>query len=559
MPAEFIYTSYKLARHYPPDRTVLEDISLNFYPGAKIGVIGPNGAGKSSLLKIMAGLDDGFTGEARLTPGFTVGFLSQEPQLDPAKDVKGNVLEGVGEVQALIDAYNAVMAKWSDPDADYEAIGAEQAALEDKINAADAWNVERNVEIAMDALRCPPDDANVTTLSGGEKRRVALARLLLQHPDLLLLDEPTNHLDAESVEWLERFLSEYSGTVVAITHDRYFLDNVAKWILELDRGRGIPFSGNYSSWLEQKLARMAAEGKATDARQRTLARELDWVRLSPKARQSKGKARLTAYEQLLSEANDAKRSERELEIAIPPGPRLGDQVIDVNGLRKGYGDRLLIEDLTFSLPRSGIVGIIGPNGAGKTTLFRMLVGEEAPDAGSVTVGDSVQLAYVDQGRDDLRADRTVFQEITDGVETIKVGSRELPARAYVSSFNFRGTDQQKLVGNLSGGERNRVHLAKLLQTGGNVLLLDEPTNDLDVDTLRALEAGLESFPGCVVVISHDRWFLDRIATHILAFEGESQVRWFEGNVTDYEAFRHKELGTAADQPHRIKYKPLVRA
>jgi ATP-binding cassette ChvD family protein len=559
MPAEFIYTSYKLARHYPPDRTVLEDISLNFYPGAKIGVIGPNGAGKSSLLKIMAGLDDGFTGEARLTPGFTVGFLSQEPQLDPAKDVKGNVLEGVGEVQALIDAYNAVMAKWSDPDADYEAIGAEQAALEDKINAADAWNVERNVEIAMDALRCPPDDANVTTLSGGEKRRVALARLLLQHPDLLLLDEPTNHLDAESVEWLERFLSEYSGTVVAITHDRYFLDNVAKWILELDRGRGIPFSGNYSSWLEQKLARMAAEGKATDARQRTLARELDWVRLSPKARQSKGKARLTAYEQLLSEANDAKRSERELEIAIPPGPRLGDQVIDVNGLRKGYGDRLLIEDLTFSLPRSGIVGIIGPNGAGKTTLFRMLVGEEAPDAGSVTVGDSVQLAYVDQGRDDLRPDRTVFQEITDGVETIKVGSRELPARAYVSSFNFRGTDQQKLVGNLSGGERNRVHLAKLLQTGGNVLLLDEPTNDLDVDTLRALEAGLESFPGCVVVISHDRWFLDRIATHILAFEGESQVRWFEGNVTDYEAFRHKELGTAADQPHRIKYKPLVRA
>jgi ATP-binding cassette ChvD family protein len=559
MPAEFIYTSYKLARHYPPDRTVLEDISLNFYPGAKIGVIGPNGAGKSSLLKIMAGLDDGFTGEARLTPGFTVGFLSQEPQLDPAKDVKGNVLEGVGEVQALIDAYNAVMAKWSDPDADYEAIGAEQAALEDRINAADAWNVERNVEIAMDALRCPPDDAHVTTLSGGEKRRVALARLLLQHPDLLLLDEPTNHLDAESVEWLERFLSEYSGTVVAITHDRYFLDNVAKWILELDRGRGIPFSGNYSSWLEQKLARMAAEGKATDARQRTLARELDWVRLSPKARQSKGKARLTAYEQLLSEANDAKRSERELEIAIPPGPRLGDQVIDVNGLRKGYGDRLLIEDLTFSLPRSGIVGIIGPNGAGKTTLFRMLVGEEAPDAGSVTVGDTVQLAYVDQGRDDLRADRTVFQEITDGVETIKVGSRELPARAYVSSFNFRGTDQQKLVGNLSGGERNRVHLAKLLQTGGNVLLLDEPTNDLDVDTLRALEAGLESFPGCVVVISHDRWFLDRIATHILAFEGESQVRWFEGNVTDYEAFRHKELGTAADQPHRIKYKPLARA
>ncbi len=431
--------------------------------------------------------------------------------------------------------------------------------LEDRINAADAWNLERNVDIAMDALRCPPDDAAVGTLSGGEKRRVALARLLLQHPDLLLLDEPTNHLDAESVEWLERFLSEYSGTVVAITHDRYFLDNVAKWILELDRGRGIPFSGNYSSWLEQKLARLTVEGKAADARQRTLARELDWVRLSPKARQSKGKARLSAYEQLLSEANDAKRTERELEIAIPPGPRLGDQVIEVNGLRKGFGDRLLVEDLTFSLPRSGIVGIIGPNGAGKTTLFRMLVGEEAPDAGTITIGDTVQLAYVDQSRDALRADLSVFQEITDGVEAIKVGNREVPARAYVSSFNFRGTDQQKLVGTLSGGERNRVHLAKLLQTGGNVLLLDEPTNDLDVDTLRALESGLESFPGCVVVISHDRWFLDRIATHILAFEGDSQVRFFEGNVSDYEAFRHKELGTAADQPHRIKYKPLVRA
>jgi len=559
MPAEFIYTSYKLARHYPPDRTVLEDISLNFYPGAKIGVIGPNGAGKSSLLRIMAGLDDGFTGEARLTPGFTVGMLPQEPQLDPAKDVKGNVLDGVRPVQDLIDAYNAVMAKWSDPDADYDAIGAEQASLEDKINAADAWNLERNVDIAMDALRCPPDDADVTTLSGGEKRRVALARLLLQHPDLLLLDEPTNHLDAESVEWLERFLSEYAGTVVAITHDRYFLDNVAKWILELDRGRGIPFSGNYSSWLEQKLERLSREQKTADARQRTLARELEWVRLSPKARQSKGKARLSAYEQLLSEANDAKRTERELEIAIPPGPRLGDQVIDVKGLRKGFGDRLLIEDLTFSLPRSGIVGIIGPNGAGKTTLFRMLVGQEPPDAGSITVGDTVQMSYVDQSRDDLDASKSVFQEITQGVEVLKTGAREVPARAYVSSFNFRGTDQQKLVGTLSGGERNRVHLAKLLQTGGNVLLLDEPTNDLDVDTLRALEAGLESFPGCAVVISHDRWFLDRIATHILAFEGDSQVRFFEGNVSDYEAFRHKELGTAADQPHRIKYKPLVRA
>jgi len=559
MPPEFIYTSYKLARHYPPDRTVLEDISISFYPGAKIGVIGPNGAGKSSLLRIMAGLDDGFTGEARLTPGHTVGYLSQEPQLDPGKNVKDNVLDGVREVHGLIEQYNAVMAKWSEPDADYEAIGAQQSALEDKINAADAWNLERNVDIAMDALRCPPDEADVTTLSGGEKRRVALCRLLLQHPDLLLLDEPTNHLDAESVEWLERFLGEYEGTVVAITHDRYFLDNVAKWILELDRGRGIPFSGNYSGWLEQKLERMAGESKAVDARQRTLARELEWVRMGAKARQAKGKARLGAYEKLLAEANDNRDQTRELEIAIPPGPRLGDTVIEVKDLRKGYGDRLLVEDLTFSLPRAGIVGIIGPNGAGKTTLFRMLVDQEAPDAGSIEIGDTVQLSYVDQSRDDLAAEKTVFQEITQGVEVVKVGNREIPARAYVSSFNFRGTDQQKLVGQLSGGERNRVHLAKLLQSGGNVLLLDEPTNDLDVDTLRALEAGLETFPGCVVVISHDRWFLDRIATHILAFEGDSQVRWFEGNVSDYEAFRHKELGSAADQPHRIKYKRLASA
>ena len=557
MPPEFIYTSYKLARHYPPDRTVLEDISISFYPGAKIGVIGSNGAGKSSLLRIMAGLDDGFIGEARLTPGFTVGYLSQEPQLDSTKDVKGNVLDGVRPVQDLVDAYNAVMAKWSDPDADYEAIGAEQAALEDRINAADAWNLERNVDIAMDALRCPPDDADVATLSGGEKRRVALARLLLQHPDLLLLDEPTNHLDAESVEWLERFLGEYAGTVVAVTHDRYFLDNVAKWILELDRGRGIPFSGNYSSWLEQKLERLAQESKSVDARQRTLARELEWVRMGARARQAKGKARLSAYERLLAEANDARDRTRELEIAIPPGPRLGDTVIEVRDVRKGYGDRLLIEDLTFSLPRAGIVGIIGPNGAGKTTLFRMIVGQERPDTGAIEIGETVQLAYVDQERDDLAADRTVFEEITQGVEFVKVGPREIPARAYVSSFNFRGTDQQKLVGALSGGERNRVHLAKLLQAGGNVLLLDEPTNDLDVDTLRALEAGLESFPGCVVVISHDRWFLDRIATHILAFEGDSQVRWFEGNVSEYEAFRHRELGTAADQPHRIRYKRLA--
>src|SRR3954452_9320991 len=557
MPAEFIYTTYKLSRHYPPDRTVLEDISISFYPGAKIGVIGPNGAGKSSLLRIMAGLDDGFNGEARLTPGFTVGYLSQEPQLDSSKTVKENVLDGVREVHGLIAQYNAVMAKWSDPDADYEAVGAEQAALEDKINATGAWDVERNVDIAMDALRCPPDDAEVTTISGGEKRRVALCRLLLQHPDLLLLDEPTNHLDAESVEWLERFLQEDAGTVLAITHDRYFLDNVAKWILELDRGRGIPFSGNYSSWLEQKLDRMAHESKSADARQRTLARELEWVRLSARGRQAKGKARLSAYEQLLAEAQDDKGSARELEIAIPPGPRLGDTVIEVKGLRKAYGDRLLIEDLTFSLPKAGIVGIIGPNGAGKTTLFRMLVGEEQPDAGTIEIGETVAMSYVDQSRDALRSDRTVFEEITDGVEVVKSGTREVPARAYVSSFNFRGSDQQKVVGALSGGERNRVHLAKLLQSNGNVLLLDEPTNDLDVDTLRALEAGLESFPGCVVVISHDRWFLDRIATHILAFEGESQVRFFEGNVSDYEAFRRRELGSAAEQPHRIRYKRLV--
>ena len=557
MAPEFIFTTYRLARHYPPDRTVLENISLSFYPGAKIGVIGANGAGKSSLLRIMAGLDDGFSGEARLTPGFTVGYLSQEPQLDPTKDVKGNVLDGVAQVQALLDGYNAVMAKWSEPDADYEAVGAEQAALEDRIAATDAWNLERNVGIAMDALRCPPDDAGVTTLSGGEKRRVALCRLLLSHPDLLLLDEPTNHLDAESVWWLERFLQEYSGTVVAVTHDRYFLDNVAEWILELDRGRGIPFEGNYSSWLEQKLARLSLEQKSVDARQRTLARELEWVRLSPRARQAKGKARLGAYEKLLADAQADREAGRELEIAIPPGPRLGESVIEATDLRKAFGDRLLIDDLSFSLPRAGIVGVIGANGAGKTTLFRMILGQEKADAGTIRIGETVQLSYVDQERDDLGADRTVFDEIAEGAEFIKAGSREVPARAYVSSFNFRGTDQQKLCGALSGGERNRVHLAKLLKSGGNVLLLDEPTNDLDVDTLRALEAGLESFPGCAVVISHDRWFLDRIATHVLAFEGDSQVRWFAGNFTEYEEFRHRELGAAADQPHRIRYKRLA--
>ncbi len=556
--AQYIFTMYKVSRFHPPDKEVLKDITLSFYPGAKIGVIGSNGAGKSSLLRIMAGLDDGYTGEARLSPGFTVGMLEQEPHLDETKDVKGNVMDGVAEVAGLLERYDACLAKYADPDADYDKIGAEQAELEAKIQAAGADDLDRQIEIAMDALRLPPGDAEVTTLSGGEKRRVALCRLLLSRPDLLLLDEPTNHLDAESVAWLEQTLQRYEGTVVAITHDRYFLDNVAQWILELEFGKGHPFEGNYSGWLEKKQAQLAVEEKQESARQKTLQRELEWVRMGAKARQAKGKARLQAYEKLRAEADEAESRASKLQIQLPNGRRLGGVVIEADGVSKGYGDRLLMEDLTFKLPPAGIVGVIGPNGAGKTTLFRMITGDEQPDSGTFKVGETVDLAYVDQSRDSLVGDNSVYEEITGGAEFLKVGNREVNGRAYVSNFNFKGSTQQKPVGLLSGGERNRVLLAKMLKEPSNVILLDEPTNDLDVDTLRALEEALEAFAGCAVVISHDRWFLDRICTHILAFEGESQVRWFEGNFSEYEEWRHKELGAEADQPHRIKYKPLAR-
>jgi ATP-binding cassette ChvD family protein len=558
MAHQYIFVMKDLKKIVPPKREILKGIWLSFFPGAKIGVIGPNGAGKSTLLRIMAGVDRDFLGEAWPADGVRVGYLPQEPQLDPGKDVRGNVEDGVAEVRSLLTRFDEINARLGEPlgDDEMEKVLAEQARVQDAIEAAQGWDLDRTVEIAMDALRCPPGDAEVDTLSGGEVRRVALCRLLLQKPDLLLLDEPTNHLDAESVAWLERYLKEYPGTVVAITHDRYFLDNVAGWILELDRGAGIPWEGNYSSWLDQKKQRLAVEEKQETARQRTLERELEWVRMSPRARQAKSKSRLAAYEELLAEGG--RDREGQAEIVVPAGPRLGDVVVQAEHLFKGYGDRLLIEDLSFSLPRGGIVGVIGPNGAGKTTLFRMITGQEKPDRGTLQVGESVRLAYVDQSRDALDPVKTVWQEISGGAEQLQLGPRQVASRAYVASFNFKGSDQQKKVGDLSGGERNRVHLATMLKSGGNLLLLDEPTNDLDVDTLRALEDALLSFAGCVVVISHDRWFLNRVATHMLAFEGDSRVVWFEGNYEDYEADRRKRLGAAADTPHRIRYKPLTR-
>ncbi len=553
---QYIYVMKQLSKIFPGGKKILEGITLAFLPGAKIGVLGVNGAGKSTLLKIMAGLDQDFGGEAWAADGVKVGYLPQEPELDPEKDVLGNIMEGVAETKALLDRFDEISAKFAEPmdDAEMDAVMAEQAELQEKIDAVEGWEIQRTLDIAMDALRCPPGDADVTVLSGGERRRVALCRLLLSQPDMLLLDEPTNHLDAESVAWLERFLHDYKGTVVAITHDRYFLDNVAGWILELDRGRGIPYEGNYSSWLEQKKKRLAQEEKEEQARQRTLDRELEWISASPRARQAKSKARITAYEDLLSQAQD--RALGTAQIVIPAGARLGDTVIEAEHVAKGYGDQLLIDDLNFRLPPGGIVGVIGANGAGKTTMFRMITGQEKPDSGSLTIGDTVELGYVDQSRDSLAASKTVWEEISGGLDVLEIGKRDVPSRAYVASFNFKGPDQQKKVGQLSGGERNRVHLAKLLKAGSNVLLLDEPTNDLDVDTLRALEDALLEFAGCAVVISHDRWFLDRIATHMLAFEGDSQVVWFEGNYQDYEADRKRRMGADADQPHRIKYKPL---
>jgi sulfate-transporting ATPase len=555
---QFVYTMKGLGKVHEPDHQVLKDIWLSFLPGAKIGVLGLNGSGKSTLLRIMAGLDHNFRGEAFPGEGVSIGYLPQEPQLDPAKDVRGNVEEGVAAVRTLLDDYDAVNMKLGEemtPE-QMDKVLEEQARLQDKIDATNAWDLDSRLDLAMDSLRLPPADADVTTLSGGERRRVALCRLLLQSPDLLLLDEPTNHLDAESVGWLERFLKDYPGTVVAVTHDRYFLDNVAGWILELDRGSGIPYQGNYTGWLEQKQGRLAQEEKSESKRQRTLQRELDWIRMSPRARQAKGKARLNAYEQLLAEDTNEKLDK--VEIYIPPGPRLGDIVVEARGVKKAYGDTVLFDDLTFTLPRGGIVGVIGPNGAGKTTTFRMITGQEQPDAGTMRLGETVQIGYVDQNRDALDPGKTVFEVITGGEDELELGKRKVPSRAYVSWFNFKGAGQQRKVGTLSGGERNRVHLAKLLRKGCNLLLLDEPTNDLDVDTLRALEDALLEFPGCAVVISHDRWFLDRIATHILAFEGDSQVTWFEGNYQDYEADRKRRLGAAADQPHRIKYRKLTR-